>query len=391
MVRMFQACCDFATPAPADSQAEALTQTEQRVRRMVDDEKSVPGIQYLVVDAEHTVSAVCHGRLDMGHAHELVRPQTRFMAYSTTKIITAIAVLQLVERGRMELDAPLTTYFQDHPYGDHVTIRMLLNHTSGIPNPIPSDWFVTDEGIKTLDRDMALEKMLRDHPNLDFEPGSKYGYSNIAYWLLEKAHEAASGQSFVDYVQERIFYPLSIESTDASFILPPQDQDLATGHIRRYSLSNLIFYLISPSAYWIEPSHGWSRFTRMHHLGFGYGGLYCSSNAFGVILQDLLKDKSNVLMKPKTKKLFFSPQQTACGETIQGTLGGWVIGKLDGIPYYSKPGGGFGFHGNVRIYPTLDVATVFFANSTEISPGPIHARSDALDAPYVAWKKGASF
>jgi hypothetical protein len=81
-------CCDngahvpsllrYATPA--NSKAEALTQTEQRVRRIVDDEKSVPGIQHLVVDAEHTVSAVCHGRLDMGHEHELVRPQTRFMA-----------------------------------------------------------------------------------------------------------------------------------------------------------------------------------------------------------------------------------------------------------------------------------------------------------------------
>jgi D-alanyl-D-alanine carboxypeptidase len=177
----------------------------------------------------------------------------------------------------MELDVPLTTYLQDHPYGVHVTIRMLLNHTSGIPNPIPSDWFVTDVGVTTLDRDMALEKMLRDHPNLTFEPGSKYGYySNIAYWLLEKAHEAVSGQSFVDYVQEHIFVPLSIQPTDASFLLSPQDRDLATGHIRKYSLSNFIFYLISPSAYWLEPSNGWSRFARMHHLGFGYGGLYRS-------------------------------------------------------------------------------------------------------------------
>jgi D-alanyl-D-alanine carboxypeptidase len=229
--------------------------------------------------------------------------------------------------------------------------------------------------------------VLRDHPNLNFEPGSKYGYSNIAYWLLEKAHEAVSGLPFGDYVHEHIFRPLSIQPGDASFVLSPHDH-LATGHIQKYSLSNLLFYLISPSSYWLEPAHGWSRFARMHHLGFGYGGMYCSAGAFGTILQDLLQEKSSILLEPETKELFFSPQQTTCGETIQGTLG-WVIGKLSGVPYYSKPGGGFGFHGNVRIYPTLGVATGFFANSTEISPGPIHARSDAFDAPYVSWKKGA--
>jgi hypothetical protein len=63
----------------------------------------------------------------------------------------------------------------------------------------------------------------------------------------------------------------------------------------------------------------------MHHLGFGYGGLYFSAGVFGTILQDLLQEKSNIPLKPETKELFFSPQQTTCGETIQGTPG-WVIG-----------------------------------------------------------------
>jgi CubicO group peptidase (beta-lactamase class C family) len=90
---------------------------------------------------------------------------------------------------------------------------------------------------------------VHDHPSLNFEPGSKDGYSNIAYWLLEKAHEAVSGQSFVDYVREHIFRPLSIQPADASFILSPRHHDLATGHIPKYSLSNFIFSLISPSSY----------------------------------------------------------------------------------------------------------------------------------------------
>ena len=59
------------------------------------------------------------------------------------------------------------------------------------------------------------------------------------------------------------------------------------------------------------------------------------------------------------------------------------------MPYFGKQGGGLGFHGNVRMYPSIDLATVFFANATEVSPGPVDARSDALDGPVVRWR-GAS-
>jgi CubicO group peptidase (beta-lactamase class C family) len=96
------------------------------VQRIIDDEKSAPGIQHLIVDAgEHTFSTVCHGVLDTaGQEHDLVTPQTIFMAYSTTKIITAIAILQLIERGQMKLDAPLTTYLQNqHPWRTAITAR----------------------------------------------------------------------------------------------------------------------------------------------------------------------------------------------------------------------------------------------------------------------------
>jgi hypothetical protein len=61
-----------------------------------------------------------------------------------------------------------------------------------------------------------------------------------------------------------------------------------------------------------------------------------------------------------------------------------VTGELDGVRYFGKQGGGLGFHGNVRVYPKLGVATVLLANRTEISPGPIDARSDAIDAGFAA-------
>ena len=59
------------------------------------------------------------------------------------------------------------------------------------------------------------------------------------------------------------------------------------------------------------------------------------------------------------------------------------MGEVDGVPYFGKQGGGLGYHGNVRIYPTRGVATVLLANSTEVSPGPIDERSDELDLLFV--------
>jgi hypothetical protein len=59
------------------------------------------------------------------------------------------------------------------------------------------------------------------------------------------------------------------------------------------------------------------------------------------------------------------------------------MGDLDGVPYFGKQGGGLGFHGNVRLYPTTGLATVFLANQTEVTQGPIDERSDSLDRNFV--------
>ena len=139
---------------------------------------------------------------------------TTLMAYSMSKTITAVAALQFIENGKVGLDDPLERYLRSLPYGSSVTVRQLISHTSGIPNPIPLRWVHPAERHGSFDEDAALAAVLHKHPRLLFAPGSRYAYSNIGYWLLGKVIERASGETFPSYVMERILRPLGIQPAD---------------------------------------------------------------------------------------------------------------------------------------------------------------------------------
>lgn len=337
----------------------------------------VPGIQYLVVtkDAELLRSALGVRDASTGQPME---HDTLQMAYSTSKAITAIAIMQLVEAGRIDLDGPLDAYYREHPYGGEVTIRSLLAQTSGAPNPMPLDWFEV-EG-RPLDPEEALRRVLAAHPGLVHRPGSKYRYSNLSYWLLEKAVEGASGRSYEQWVRERILEPLAIAPRTVRFALGPRDES-ATGHAPRYSLMTLVLSGMTRAEYWADASGRWRRVARLAPHGLGYGGLFASGASLAAILQDLLREQP-ILMSRETRARMLARQATRSGAPIDMTLG-WVTGRLAGARYFGKQGGGLGFHGNLRIYPDRGIATVMLANRTEVTARPIDRRSDRLDAIFV--------
>lgn len=255
---------------------------------------------------------------------------------------------------------------------------MLLAHTSAIGNPLPLRWFVL-EG-EPLVRDAKLQELLKQNDSLKGEPGEDYRYSNLGYWLLKEVIESASGRTYADYVLEHITRPLGLEQSEISFQLPVQTA-LVTGHMSKWSITNAMFYLLAPSPYWGESRNGWSHFRRLRPIGLSYGGADVQVSAFVAVLADLLKADSQLLTK-QSKATMFVTQRLTNGETIQSALG-WVRGELNGHPYWGRQGGGIGFHGNVRVYPSSGMATVFFANSTEVSAAPINSRSDRFDLPFL--------
>ncbi|AWN39916.1 serine hydrolase [Methylobacterium durans] len=149
-------------------------------------------------------------------------PQTRFRVGSITKQFTAAAILKLAEAGKLSLDDPIGRFYPRAPAAwEHVTIRTLLNHSSGIPSytNLP-DYYARIQRLEMSPQ--AIVALTADKPLL-FEPGCGFDYNNTGYILLGLAIESAAGLPYERYLRDAIFAPLGLADTgydDATAILP---------------------------------------------------------------------------------------------------------------------------------------------------------------------------
>lgn len=140
-----------------------------------------------------------------------VTSDTRFNLASTGKMFTAVAVLQLVQAGRLDLDAPVGQYLPDwpvHAVRERVTLRQLLTHTSGLGSFWGDAFQARRATLRRLD---DYRPLLATEPA--FGPGSAWAYSNAGFQLLGLVVEAASGQSYYDYVGTHVFAPAGMRDT----------------------------------------------------------------------------------------------------------------------------------------------------------------------------------
>jgi len=207
-------------PAQADSAVELERYLDQIVRF-----GRPPGLSLAVVKDGRTVYSRGVGLAD-GPRHVAATPITAYHWWSMTKIPTAMAILQLQEQGRLSLDDGVSQhlpFFQVKypPAGSAtVTIRQLLNHSSGLSDlGLGLVRFVHREGEPAVNQTVFIEKVLPDHATLTFAPGSRASYTNLGYVVLGAVIEQASGQTYEDYVREHILRPLRMERTD--FVYTP--------------------------------------------------------------------------------------------------------------------------------------------------------------------------
>ncbi len=330
--------------------------TSHRSRAALDAvvrESRTPGIQYLVVDADGTLFEYAGGWADLS-SHRPMTLGTTMMAYSMSKTITAAAALQLVEARKIALDDAIDRYIES-PYGPQVTVRHLLSHTSGIPNPIPLRWVHAVENRADFREDAALAAVLQKHGRLSAPPGTKYVYSNIGYWILGPILERVSGESFIDYVRNHVLDPLGIAPEALGYaVVNPATH--ATGYLEKFSLFNLIKRFLIDAALIGEYEGPWLRIRAHYANGPAFGGLVGAARAFAAFLRDQLRPHSCLFDVP-TRNLFYEPQQTETGTPIAMTLG-WHVGAADGARFFYKEGGGGGFDSMMRIYPAAGVGTV---------------------------------
>ena len=339
---------------------------------MIEAPADAPGLQYVAVSAGGPVVEHERGFADLA----LRRPMaaaTTLMAYSMSKTITAAAVLTLVEDGAIGLDESIDRYLDGNPYGTAITVRQLLAHTSGIPNPLPLRWVHPADLDAGFDEAAALESVLRKHPSASSKPGAQFAYSNIGYWLLGPIVERASGRSFTTYVKERVLEPLAIAPEDLAYAIVDPGRH-AAGYLERWSAFNLMKGFLIDRALIGERCGAWIEIKPHQLNGPAFGGLVGTARGFGKFLSDQLRPRSAVLGEA-ARALFYEPQQTRPARSIPMTLG-WHVGSMAGSRFFYKEGGGGGFHSMMRLYPERGIGTVVIANATGFDAG---ACLDAMD------------
>lgn len=321
-----------------------------------------PGIQYVAVNSDSVVFEYSSGQADINNKVALSSSHT-MAAFSMTKTLTAIGVLQLVERHKIKLDDSISLYVE-HPYSAEITIRQLLSHTSGLPDPIPLKWVHLAKNHSDFNEKKALENVLLENPNASSLPGEKYKYSNIGYWLLGGVIEKVSGLTYSEFIRTNIFDPLNLSKNEIGFSVNQPDNH-ARGYLKKYSFMNLLKSFLIEDSTWGEYEENWLHINNVYLNGPAFGGAIGSARAFSQILQSLLSDNS-VLLSDNVKPFLYSQEKDNSGKAIAMTLG-WHIGEKNDKLYYFKEGGGAGFHSEMRIYPDMNLATVLMVNRTSFN------------------------
>jgi CubicO group peptidase (beta-lactamase class C family) len=169
------------------------------------------------------------------------RLDTKFNLGSMNKMFTAVAIAQLVERGKLSFDDPLAKFLPDFPdkeAAQKIKLKHLLTHTAGLGGYFSQEW---DESSRALYRtvDDMMKRAAADEKLL-FEPGTKWQYSNTGFLVLGKVIEKVTGQSYYDYVRENITKPAGMVNTDY-YELDKVNPNLAVGYDKQFTDDGVSF------------------------------------------------------------------------------------------------------------------------------------------------------
>jgi CubicO group peptidase (beta-lactamase class C family) len=327
-----------------------------------------PGCAVLVIRDGQPVFRRGYGVTDL-RTLQKIGPETNFRLASLTKQFTAMAVMLLVHDGKLRYDDRLTDVFPDFPvYGKAITIRQLLNHTSGLVDyeDIMAKQYagIADDKIPQI-RDAGVLDLLKRETGTRFTPGTSWAYSNSGYVVLAMVVETRSGMSFGDFLQQRIFLPLKMTGTIAYEKGKNEVAHRAYGHT--------------------HTTQGWRETDQSSTSAtLGDGGVYTS-------LDDLAKwDQAlanHTLLTAREMQPALTSASTANGAPLQQPDGsiaplygfGWFLNPLGGHRRYSHYGETVGFRNAIQRFPDDHLTVIVLSNRAEV------------DAPALAESVADSF
>ena len=249
---------------------------------------------------------------------------TKFRLGSITKQFTATLILQLVEQGKIKLDGKLSDYLDDYrkDTGSKVTIHNLLSHTSGIPNYTAQPGFF--EGVSR--NPYAVNAFVKKYASgdLEFEPGSRFNYSNSGYFLLGAIIEKVTGKPYEQVLKENIFEPLGMKNSGYD-------------HYDAIISKRASGYIRTPRGYQTAPYLDMS-------IPYAAGSLYSTVEDLFLWDQALYGDK---ILSAKSKELMFTPNLSEYGYGFAIRKASLGPDKKIVVPIVSHDGGINGFNTSI--------------------------------------------
>lgn len=259
------------------------------------------------------------------------KPQTRFAIGSVTKQFVATSIMQLNEKGLVDLQDSISKYIPEVAHGDKITIHNLLSHTSGLMNFTESPDFFTINSNKAMD----MVKIINDSP-LMFNPGEDFHYSNTNYLLLGILVEKLSGMSYDDYLYENIFKPLNMMDTGISYKdNNTYDATAYSGHIEVAPIDDELL------------------------LGKAHGAGSMYSTVEDLYRWDRALDRGD-LLKEETIEKIFAEHTDAPGIGSYGY--GWMIANSEIGKKVFHGGNTLGFTASINRYIDEDITIIILSN-----------------------------
>lgn len=313
----------------------------KRVRGVIDQLKRRPefvGLSIAVARGDHLIVDEGVGTADLEWKAP-VDANTEMRIGSITKQFTAAAIMKLHEQGKIGFDDPISKYLPDFDTQGHtVTIRQLLTHTSGIPNYTAQKGF-PELSLRPFPSEQDVPKLVAGVP-FDFDPGTKWEYSNTNFFLLGMIVEKLSGKSYADYMADTFFKPLGLAHTrydDSRAIIPERASgyDFDPGTLAPLNSSPI--NMIWPG---------------------GAGGLM--STAGDLVRWDIALTGGRAIAPASFQQMIGSPVKTGQGDAGYGF--GLVIDRFNGSRRIWHNGGINGFNSNLTWLPDSGLRVAVISN-----------------------------
>ena len=332
-------------------------------------EKNAPGMAALLVRNGRVEYRKVFGFANL-EARTPITADTQFLLASLTKQFTAMAIMILAERHKLQFDDTLAKFCPEFPdYARSITIRQLLNHTAGLTQyqellvgKVDENYFRSSKSPPAAHEFTAAEalQVLSRQRNLRFTPGEKFEYSDSAYVVLAQIIERLTGRRYAEFLKETIFDPLEMNDTLVVDERKQKAPRLALAYQKRNGQWQDVTYTPENAIY-------------------GEDGIYSTINDLYKWDQALYSER---LVSRTTLEMAFAPGRTNDGKEIltdvfthRSSYGfGWFISSLHGEKVVEHSGGWSGYATHILRVPGRRVTAIVLTNSSND------------DVPDIAWE-----